>query len=120
MANLWAEREFYYATNDEWVINPTAGVTFEVHPIFIVGLEGWMHAEYGHPSLTGQNGGSPTAAQFNNDPHWFIGPTAMLQFRRFWWSVGAYLRPDGLNDTIPIGAVYGHFTIRTMLGLDFL
>jgi hypothetical protein len=117
MSNLWAEREFYYNTPDEWVINPTLGMTFEVHPILTLGLESWMHAEFGHPSITGSQG-TATAAQFNNDPHEFVGPTAMLMFGRFWTSVGAYLRVDGINDAVPIGAIYGHFTVRTMLGVD--
>jgi len=39
ITNLWAEREFYFTGEQEWVLNPTAGATVELSPRFHIGLE---------------------------------------------------------------------------------
>jgi hypothetical protein len=111
MLNLWAEREFYYDGQGEWAINPTGGVTWQIHPIFHFGLEYWMRAEFGRAT-------ADPATAFNASAHEFVGPAALLQFGRFWWSTGAYVRLDGLHDPLPIGALYGHVWVRTIIGLD--
>lgn len=113
LANLWVEHEFYYSGVDEWVLNPTAGLTWQINPHIHLGAEGWMHAEYGQTI-------KDPATQFNANPHFFVGPAALVQWSRFWFNAGFYVRPDGLNDALPIGALYGHYWVRTMLGLDFL
>lgn len=115
MVNLWAEREFYYNGIGEWVLNPTAGVTWQLHPMFHLGLEYWMHAELGGPATT------DPVTRANQDAHHYLGPAAMLQFRRFWWTTGVYARLDDIAEntrSLP-GELYGHFWVRTMLGLDF-
>ena len=120
MVNLWAEHEFYYNGMQEWVLNPTAGVTAQIRPMFHLGFEYWMHAEVGR---TGGPALAPSAmldaaTVANTNAHSYLGPAMLLQFGRFWWSTGAYLRLDGIHDPLPVGALYGHFWIRTIIGLD--
>ena len=37
-ANAWAELEFEYQGNRDWVLNPTAGATYQILPEFHAGL----------------------------------------------------------------------------------
>ncbi len=111
MVNLWAEHESYYDNHQEWVINPTAGVTWQIHPVFHLGLEFWMHAEWGTTT-------KDAITNFNNSPHYMLGPAVMFEFGRFWWSTGAYVRLDGLDEGIGLGSQWGHVWIRTMLGIE--
>ena len=52
MANLVLEREFYFNGQRDWVLNPTAGLTYQVSAMFHPGIEGWLHAEYPDSGLT--------------------------------------------------------------------
>jgi len=112
MVNLWAEREFYYDGRGEWVLDPTAGATVQVHPRLHIGLEYWVRGELGAPPTTNP------VAQFNADFHHFLGPALMVQLGRFWWSTAAYLRLDGIHRTSGIGEAYGHIWVRTVLGVE--
>ncbi|MEA2696274.1 MAG: hypothetical protein QOI66_545, partial [Myxococcales bacterium] len=89
MTNLWAEREFYFDGTKEWVLNSTAGTTYEFSPRFHLGFEGWLRAEY----PDGQVGGRA----FNLGPHVFVGPAFLLNFGRVWWATGAYLRVSNFS-----------------------
>jgi len=109
ITNLWAEHEFYYDGRREWVLRPTAGASFEITPAVHLRAEYWMFAEYG--------GGAPPAA-FNPAPHHYVGPTLLLLFERFWWTIGPYVRLDDLNRPTQLGDEFGRFWVRTIVGID--
>jgi hypothetical protein len=110
LVNLWAEREFYTTGIQEWVLNPTAGFSFQLVPSFHLGLEYWMHAELGGPAST-----------YNTEPHHYLGPAALFQSTHFWVSVAPYLRIDRVGQATPSGvdALYGPVWIRTVFGYQF-
>jgi hypothetical protein len=111
MANLSAEHEIYFDGRREWVLNPSAGATFEVLPSFHTGLEYWMNAELPIDEAT-----SPRT--FALGPHHYVGPAMLFNFGRVWWSFGAYFR---LNDVARVqepGDAYGHLWLRSIIGLD--
>lgn len=109
-ANLWAEREYYFAGGAAWVLNPTAGVVFEKWFNFQPGIEYWMHAEI-------ENG------DFALGPDHFLGPTAILQFGKIWWSTGAYLRVNHVHTPAPMpgaeGDPFGPVWVRTIVGISY-
>lgn len=117
ITNLWAEREMYYSSAREWVLNPTLGATYEFSPKFHLGLESWMRAEY----LDGQMG----PRVFNQGPHVFVGPAFMFNFGPVWWATGVYARvTDPSHDVqagIPpaAGDAFGRVWVRTVVGLGF-
>jgi hypothetical protein len=109
-ANLWGEVEKEYASpaNEvDWVANPTLGATYQVTPVFHLGVEGWMRGEW--PS-------SKPPRAFELGPHEFVGPTFMLNFGRIWWSTGAYLRVDDIQHTMAPLDNYGPVWVRTIIG----
>jgi hypothetical protein len=114
MVNLWAEREFYFTGRQEWVLNPTGGVAWEVFPWLSLGVEYWMHAELGGGASTAVN----TFSAFNEAPHHYLGPAIMLQFHKLWWSVAPYARLDEWSRAPQQGDQYGRLWVRTVLGLD--
>jgi hypothetical protein len=111
IVNLWAETEFYYDGEVEFVLAPTVGATVELHPSVHLGVEGWMKVEI--PAIA-----EPGPAPFNDGPHFFVGPTFLLQFKHFWWSTGAYLRLDGFDRPAEVGDRFGRVWFRTIIGLD--
>jgi hypothetical protein len=117
IANLWGERELYFDGRREWVLNPTAGATYELTPRLHLGVEGWMRAEY----LDGFSGPRP----FNLGPHVYGGPAVMINFGRVWCATGAYWRftdPDrAVTAPAPpvAGDAFGRFWVRTVVGIGF-
>jgi len=105
--NLWAEREFFWAGGGVWVLNPTAGVTYQVRPWFNIGLEYWGHGEFGGD----ENG-------FNEAFHHFVGPAFMVQAGNFWWTVAPYVRLDGFDRGALPGDEFGRVWIRSVVGLN--
>jgi hypothetical protein len=111
VTNLWIEHEFYFSGRREWVLHPTAGAVFQFSPAFVTGLEYWMSVEI--------DGKSPAwPGTFNPSDHHYLGPTLMLQFARFWWSTGAYLRLSDRNRDAQLGDAFGRLWIRTVIGID--
>jgi len=110
MVNLWGEREFYYDGRADWVIHPTAGLTYEVTPTFHPGIEYWMRAEYPDDK--------PPQKIFNDGPHHFIGPAVMLSFGKLWWTTSVYWRASDSQRTVAVGDNAGHFWARTVIGLS--
>jgi hypothetical protein len=114
MANLWGEHEFYYSGRREWVANPTGGVAFEIVPAFHVGVEYWMHGEFGATPAPGE-----TATKgFNENFHHYLGPAFLLQGSRLWVSVAPYLRLDTWDRDGQVGDRFGRFWFRTIIGLE--
>lgn len=116
-ANAWVEREFYYAVNQQdWVLNPTVGATYQVTPSFHAGIEYWMRAEFPDPA--------PNPRPFSVGPNQFVGPALMFAFGNLWWSTGIYARINDISRTAqPTSAEqlpdnYGPIWARTVIGLE--
>jgi len=109
VANLWGEREYEYTREQSWVLNPTAGLTYQVTPVFQPGVEGWMRVELPDASVHPR--------PFELGPHVFVGPTALLSFGKLWWSTGVYLRADDLGRSPQPGDNYGSVWARTIVGI---
>jgi hypothetical protein len=107
--NLWAEREFYYELNQhDWVLNPTAGATYQIAPVFNLGVEYWMRAEFPDPA--------PHPRPFNVGPHHYVGPALMFNFGKLWWTTGVYARVDDTSRTLQPGDAYGEIWVRSIVG----
>jgi hypothetical protein len=111
VTNLWAEYELYFSGRREWVLHPTAGGLFQFSPAVVAGIEYWMSLE-----IDARDPGRPQA--FNPSAQHYLGPTLMLQFSRFWWSTGAYLRLNDWNRASQLGDDFGRLWIRTVIGID--
>lgn len=110
IANLSAEREFYFDGHHDIVLNPSAGVTFDPVAWIQPGLEYWLHAEFPEE-------GSPHPVPFGLKPHSYLGPTCLLQFGRVWWTNGFYMRVSNLNHTLEAGETFGNFWFRSVIGV---
>ena len=119
-ANAWAEREFYYATiqaangaqvhQQDWVLNPTVGATYQITPAFHAGVEYWMRVEFPDPA--------PNPRPFSVGPNQFVGPALMLNFGHLWWTTGVYPRVNDIDRTAQPLDNYGPVWVRTVLGLE--
>lgn len=110
-ANLSAEYELYFAGQREWVINPSAGVTYEITPRYHVGLDGFVRGEYPQDPR-------PASRTFGLGPHVYAGPAVLLAFEKVWWSVGAYARLTSTGHDLDPGEPYGRVWIRSAVGFD--
>jgi hypothetical protein len=110
MTNLWAEHEFYFNGEHEWVINPTLGGTVELSPRFHVGMEGWLRAEF-----SDEDGGRV----FNQGPYVYVGPAFMVNLGPVWFSTGAYLRVTDLDRAVQVTDEVGRIWVRTIAGIGF-
>lgn len=110
--NLWFEEEYLYATG-EWrfIYRPTAGVTYDISPSAIVGLEYWALGHFGgREALPGE----PVLA----DAVHYLGPTLMIASEGPWFALGAYLRLDNLSDDAIVGDQFGKLWFRAIIGYD--
>jgi hypothetical protein len=110
VANLWGERELYFDGRDEWVINPTLALTYELTPALHPGLEGWLRAEY-------PDGGARPRA-FNLGPHAYVGPNFMVDWGKLWVTVGVYLRLTDFDYELQPGDAYGKVWGRIIFGIS--
>lgn len=109
LANLWGEREYYYDGRADWVANPTGGFSYEVTPWFHPGVEYWMRKEVSN---------RPNASAFMKQAQQFVGPTCMINFGRFWTSVGVYARVNDVTHTAVPGESPGPMWVRTVIGVE--
>jgi hypothetical protein len=110
-ANAWAEREFYFALpQQDWVLNPTIGATYQITPAFHAGLEYWMRVELPDPA--------PNPRPFSVGPNQFVGPAVMFNLGHLWWSTGIYGRVNDIGRTAEVGDNYGPIWARTVVGLE--
>lgn len=116
VANLWVEQEYYFQTGDtKYIYNPTAGVTYELSPKLIAGLEYWGRGRFDSAKdVTDMTG----ASEAPTSTHHYIGPTLLAQSGRVFFSLGAYLRLDGLADSAPVGDPFGKVWIRSLIGVE--
>ena len=117
LSNLWVEEEFErpYDTKahgraTHFIVNPTAGVAYEVAPAFQPGIEFWARGQLVATGETEQD-------RANSRVHYFVGPTTHVNLGRLWWTAGLYFNANSLHTPAP-GDAYGPFWFRTMLGLD--
>ena len=123
LLNLWFEHESYWnvfggqsATTgrQEWELNPTMGASYSISPNFSVGVENWLHREFG---ATGA-GTQPGDPFFTTPLYDYIGPTAMFQLGPFWISAAVYTRVTQWNTPVQQDDIYGRLWFRAMLGIN--
>jgi hypothetical protein len=113
-ANLVAEHDFLYASREQdTVLDPSLGVTYQVTPVFQPGIDSWMWSEFTNVATAG-------ATPFNNQPNVYVGPAVLLNFGKIWWSTGAYLRVTSFAHTMQPGVdSFGPLWFRMIVGLSF-
>lgn len=111
-ANLWAEREWYLSMNQrDWVIDPTVGATYQITPLWNVGVDSWLRAEFPDPA--------PHPRPFSVGPQYYVGPAVMLDFGKIWWSTAVYARVTDTSHTLQPGDTYGPVWVRSVVGVSF-
>jgi hypothetical protein len=116
-ANVVGEHEWYYASpQQDWIFDPSAGITYQVTPVFHPGIDSWMWIE--HTNL--YNYSAPGPLPLNLRPNVYVGPAILLDFGKFWWSTGAYLRVTNFDHTmVPGQDSFGAVWFRMMVGISF-
>jgi hypothetical protein len=110
-ANLSAEYELYFTKQREWVVNPSAGASYELTPAVHLGVEAWMRGEYPtHPR--------PASRTFGLGPHAYVGPTLLMSFGKVWWTLGLYGRVTEPSHDLQPGEPYGRVWARSLIGYD--
>ena len=108
LANAWFEKEFYYDGHDDWVFNPTVGVSYQATPSVCPGLEYWMRAEVGDDH------------DFNAGPNHYLGPTLRIVAGRFFWTTGLYMRLNDVGRQLQAGVdSFGPVWFRSIVGFGF-
>ena len=110
-ANLSSEYEFYFDEQREYVLNPSAGATYELSPKFHLGVDAWLRGEY-------PMNPKPANRTFGLGPEAYVGPAVMTNFGKLWWAVGAYVRVTDTSHTLQPGEPYGPVYFRSMIGYD--
>ena len=117
LSNLWAEEVWErpldskaHGRGTAFVINPTAGASFEVTPTFNPGLEYWARGQLAASGETEQD-------RENSRVHHFLGPTSHLNFGRLGWTAGLYFNLNSMSRP-QVGDAYGPVWFRSVLGLD--
>jgi hypothetical protein len=109
-ANLTTEREYYFTSQKDWVLNPSAGVSVEATPAVQPGVEAFLQSEYSSPKITPR--------PFDQGPHVYVGPTLLSQFGKLWWAVGAYARVTDTSHSMQPGEAYGNYWVRSVFGYE--
>lgn len=116
VVNLWIEQEYYFQSGDtKHIYNPTAGVTYELSPKSIVGLEYWGRGRFDRAEDVTDEAGATDAPKRT---HHYLGPTFLAQSGKLFFSLGAYVRLDGLTGTQTAGDPYGKLWFRSVIGVD--
>lgn len=110
-ANLTAEYEMYFSKQRDVVIDPSAGITYEVTPKFHLGIDSRLRGEY-------PQNPKPTSRTFGLGPALYVGPAVMMNFGKLWWAVGAYGRVTDMDHNLQPGEPYGRFWLRSVIGYD--
>ena len=118
VANLWVEQEYYFQTGDtKYLYNPTAGVSYELSPKIVAGLEYWSRGRF--DSANDKNDVMDAgASEAPTRTHHYLGPTFLAQQGKVFFSLGAYLRLDGLADGAKVGDPFGKVWIRSLIGVE--
>jgi hypothetical protein len=111
-ANAWVEQEFERGHDMAFIYNPTVGFTYPVLTPLHLGIEYWARGRFAKEAT------STEVDAFNQSTHHFVGPAIHLQFGRFWWSVGPYVRLDHMNRSGQVGDEVGRVWVRSVFGLE--
>jgi hypothetical protein len=112
VANLWVEQEYYFQTGDtKYIYNPTVGVTYELSPKLIAGLEYWARGRFDTLDETEMTE-APTKT------HHYVGPTFLAQKGEVFISIGAYVRLDDIGETAVVGDQFGKLWFRSLIGIE--
>ena len=116
-ANIVGEHEWYYESpQQDWIFDPSAGITYQVTPVFHPGIDSWMWIEH----TNNYNYSTPGPLPLNLRPNVYVGPAILLDFGKFWWSTGAYLRVTSFDHTMVAGQdSFGAVWFRMMVGISF-
>jgi hypothetical protein len=115
LANLWVEQEVERPFDGsksgelELIVNPTAGLTYQVTPVFQPGVEYW-----GRGSLAPEGEG---VDRQNSKVHHFVGPAVHLNFGKLWLTAGLYAHLNDIHTPRP-GEKYGPVWFRSVIGID--
>jgi len=110
-ANLSAEYELYFSDQREIVLDPSAGVTYEIAPSLHVGLDSWLRSEY-------PRNPPPPTRTFGLGPQAYLGPAVMMNFGKLWWAFAAYARITDTSHDLQPGEPYGPLYLRSLIGYD--
>jgi hypothetical protein len=113
VSNLWLEHEFYWDGRREWVLNPTFGFQYQVHPTFFPGVEAWMRME-----IPANAQADVQPKPFNFGPHVYVGPTMMVDWGRFFLTTGLYLRTTDFGRNTQAGDGFGAMWYRLIVGFQ--
>jgi hypothetical protein len=123
-ANIIGEHESYFSSSQaDWIFDPSAGVTYQVTPVFQPGIDSWMWFERTNLP-TNQTLTVEKQTPLNLRPNVYLGPAVLFNFGKFWWSTGVYFRVTNLNYNAQqegtVGQdIFGGVWIRTILGIGF-
>lgn len=120
IANLSVEQAFERGGEIAFVLNPSAGLVYEVNENITLGAEYWLHAEYTlqEPEGAEDEPADPTG-EWNHKPHHFVGPAVSFRWERLWWTTGVYGRMDDFDRVIRPGDQFGRAWVRTAVGIGF-
>jgi hypothetical protein len=110
IANVSSEVEFPWNGGAEFVVNPSLGLTYEFAAWFHLGLESWMRVAFPLPA--------EDPKPFNDGPHFYVGPAAMLNWGRLWASLGIYARLNSIDRPAVPGELYGPIWVRSIVGVN--
>jgi hypothetical protein len=121
-ANVVGEHEWLYASpQHDWVFDPSAGITYQVTPVFQPGIDSWMWLEHTSTNVTPLMDGS---TPLNLRPNVYVGPAILLNFGKLWWSTGAYLRVSSFGYSTAKEKTegqdsFGPVWFRMIIGISF-
>jgi hypothetical protein len=123
-ANIVGEHEWYFSSaQGDWIFDPSAGMTYQITPVFQPGIDSWMWLEHTNlPATMTETALKETP--LNLRPNVYVGPAMLFNFGKFWWSTGVYFRVTNLDyNAVAQGTVgqdiFGGVWIRTILGISF-
>jgi hypothetical protein len=120
-ANISGQHAWYFAQpRQDWIFNPSAGVTYQVTPVFQPGVEAWMWWDHTDPTTSTLLHDTP----LNYRPNVYVGPAILFDFGKFWWSTGVYFRVTSLGyGEVKEGTIgsdaFGPLWFRTLIGIQF-
>jgi hypothetical protein len=121
-ANVVGEHEWYFASpQQDWIFDPSAGITYQVTPVFQPGIDSWMWFEHTSAANTDT---VLRQTPLNLRTNVYVGPAILFNFGKFWWSTGVYFRVTNTSyNAVAEGTVgqdiFGPLWFRTIMGISF-
>lgn len=108
--NLVLEREYEFAGEAAWVLNPSLGLTYQITPRFHPGIESFVRYELPDEA-------EPGPKPFEDRPQAYVGPTMLFSFGDIWWSSGMYFRATDQHHTMQVGESLAPIWFRSVVGV---